>query len=419
MLRVLGGACSSTASRTFLLLSFLALAACGGANASAKDPGASGDTPGGKPEGVEAQFEREAEPMQKHVVRAGDAFTAYIEGKAPPKVKTDGKGLSVTVDLGWDAEVQCFVYSHVIDAGAAANALLKAAAQAVKFKAVSPYFLEHQALDPIVGIRGVYHVEREGTLLAGDFKLMAMPRPEHPVLCWHDAPGFAKSFARVSAEFAKSFQFKSAEPAPIRGELWAITLDGMPVGFSRDLTYNLQDGKVRRVSLGARFLPTGPGEMSFDDQAEIVTTDPSGTLVSGKYLSMENGESNLEIDVERTKAGYNYVGTIQNKEVKGSFKSKQALKAGYATDKRFKELARAKKKAKFEQWEYAPSIDAAQATKVEYDVTHEGDGLTIQSSLGRRGATLRTNANGVVRQTVMAIGSRKVQIDLLEEVGEL
>ncbi|HEY3499019.1 MAG TPA: hypothetical protein VGK73_30215 [Polyangiaceae bacterium] len=399
-----------------LLASSALLGACGGSKAPAGSP-ASNDS--SEEQGVEAQFEREAEPTQKHLVKVEGAFSAYIEAKSPPKLKLEPLGLTVTADLGWDAEVHCFVHKQVVDAGAAANSMLKAAAKTVKFKALAPYFLEHHALDPVLGIRGVYHVEREGTLMAGDFKLMAMPRPEHPVLCWHDAPGYAKSFARVSTEFAKSFQFKSEQPAPTRGELWAITIDGTPVGFSRDTTYALDDGNVRRVSLGARFLPIAPGEMSFDDEAEIVTSDKDGALVSGKFLAIENGESSLEIDVERSKTGYNYVGTIQSKEVKGSFKSKQALKARYAAERKFKELARAGKKAKFEQWEYTPSIDAAQPSKVSYEVTSVDGGLTIVSTLGQRGATLKTNARGVVRQAVMSVGSRKIQIDLVEELGEL
>lgn len=401
-----------------ILTACLVAAGCGGAQSKPGSPGAPEGESQENPD-IEAQFAREADPIQKHVVKGDGTFTAYIEAKSPPKLKRENQVLSVTADLGWDAEVQCYVYDHVIDAGAAANALLKLMAKAVKFKAVAPYFLDHQALDPLLGIRGVYHIERDGTLLAGDFKLMAMPRAELPVLCVHDGAGYAKSFARVASEFAKSFQFKSEQPAPTRGELWVIRLDDMPVGFSRESTYTLQDGNVRRVSLGSRFLPIAPGEMSFEDEAEIVTSDKDGSLVTGKYISLENGETNLEIDVERTKAGYNYVGTIQNKEVKGSFKSKQAVKARYAAERKIKDLARGSKKGKFEQWEYTPSIDAAQPAKVSYQVTAEGDGLSVVSTLGQRSAVMKANARGVLRQALMGAGSRKVQIDLVEETGEL
>jgi hypothetical protein len=370
-------------------------------------------------EELKGQFEREADAMQKHVVRADGAFTAYVEAKAPPKVEREGKLVKISADLGWESEVQCYVYPDVIDAGSAAHAMLKAAAEDVKFKMLAAYFMDHQALDPIFGIRGVYHVERNGTLFAGDLKLMVMPRTELPVVCWHDAPGYAKSFARVTTEFGKSFQFKSEQPAPVRGELWTTSLDGSPVGFSRDTTYTLEGGNVRRVSLSARFLPTGPGEMSFEDEAEIVTTDKQGALATGKYLSFENGEPSLTIDVERTKAGYNYVGTIQNKEVKGSFKPKQPIKARYSAEKKFKDIARGGKNGKFEQWEYVPGLDAADASKVSYEVSSADGGLTIVTKLGQRGATLRANAQGVVKQAVMAVGSRKIQIDLVEESGEL
>jgi hypothetical protein len=394
----------------------LMLAGCGPGRAGASSPaGASGGEEGG----LEAKFEREAEPMQKHVVRAGDVFTAYIEASAAPTIERKDQGVTVTADLGWESPVQCFIYDHVIDAGSAANTMLKAAAKDVKFKALTPYFMDHQALDPVMAIRGVYHVEREGTLLAGDFKLMVMPRAELPMMCWHDAPGYAKSFARVTSEFAKSFQYKSTQPKPMRGELWIVHLDDLPVGFSRDSTYSMDDGNVRRVSLGARFLPTGPGEMSFDDDVEVITSDKEGSLATGKYFSTENGETALTIDIERTKTGYNYVGTIQNKEVKGSFKSKQALKARYASEKKFKTLAAGGKKAKFEQVEYVPSIDAAGGSKVSYDVSPQAGEMIIVSTMGQRSMTMRANGRGVVNELLMAVGSKKVQVKLVEESGEL
>jgi len=416
--------------RAIALISLIEATGCGGAqsppadatkpaNATETANATQGTEPAQSPESVAAQFARESEPIAKQLVKVDGTFTAYIEAKSPPKLKQAGQVVTVSVDLGWDAEVQCYVYTQPIDAGGASHALLEAAAKAVKFKSVGPYFLDHHTLEPMLGIRGLYHVERDGTLLAGDFKLMAMPRSEHPVLCTHDGPGYAKSFQRVSTEFAKSFRFESEQPSPQRGELWAMTLDGTPAGFSRDTTYQLEDGKVRRLSLSARFITSAPGEMSFQDKADIVTCDKDGALISGKYLSLGNGQLEIEIDVSRSKTGYDYVGTIEGKKVTGSFKSKQPVTTRYAVERKFKALARAGKPAKFDQWEYTPSVDPIAASKVSYDMTPNDDGFNIVSTLAERSITLKANSHGVLRQGLVDLGSRKVQIDLVEEVGEL
>lgn len=397
--------------------------ACAGANAAGSGP--SNGAPGGGDSGtgngdLKAQFEREAEPAQKHVVRGGDAFSAYIEAKSPPKVERKGPTWSVTADLGWGGgDVQCLVYDDVIDAGTAAHTMLKAAAKDVSFKGLAPYFLEHHGLDPVVGIRGVYQVVRNGTTLAGDFKLAVAPRMEHPVMCWHDAPGYAKSFARVTTEFAKSFEFKSNEPPHARGELWTLTLDGTPVGFSRDLFYQLEDGGVRSVTLSANFVPAAPGEMSFNDEAKIETLSKDGTLTTGRFITIENGESQLSMDVERTKAGYDYVGTVQNKEVKGHFKPKEPIKGQLTLEQKLRALGGKAKKAKFEQWEYLPSLDSAGGTRVSYEVTSAADGMTIETRMGNRGATLKATPRGVVKQAILALGAKKLQVDLVEAKGEL
>jgi len=418
-------------TRWTALLSVVAASGCGGAksppadatktsNASEAADAAEGSEAAQSPQSVEAQFARESEPIAKQVVKIDGAFTAYVEAKSPPKLKQEGQVITVSIDLGWDAEVQCYVYAQPIDAGGASHALLEAAAKSVKFKSVGPYFLDHHALDPMLGLRGVYHVERDdGTLLAGDFKLMTMPRSEHPVLCTHDGPGYAKSFQRVSTEFAKSFQFKSEQPTPQRGELWTMSLDGTPAGVSRDTTYALEDGKMRRLSLSSRFLSSAPGEMAFQDKADIVTCDKEGALISGKYLSLDDGQLKLEMDVSRTKTGYDYVGTIEGKKVAGSFKSKKPVMTRYAIELKFKALARAGKPAKFEQWEYTPSVEPTAASKVSYDMTPADDGFSIVSALAERSITLKANARGVLRQGLVDLGSRKLQIDLVEEAGEL
>jgi hypothetical protein len=396
----------------------LGCAGHGGAGAPPATP--SGPATSGAGGGsIKEKLEQEAEPIGKQPVRGGEKFTAYVEAKAPPKLERKDQGFSVSADLGWGGPLECFVYDHVIDAGAAVNVMLKEAAKNVKFSYLAPYFVDHQGLEPMLAIRGVYQIERQGQKFAGDFKLIVVPRSEYPLMCWLDTPGYAKSFARVTSEFAKSFKFQTTRGAPTRGELWIVSLDGVPVGFSRETTYVQAGDKVSRIALSARFLPAGPGEMSFDDDAEIITMDKDGAIATGKYVSAENGEPAYTIDIERTKAGYNYVGTIQGKAVNGSFKSKQPLKGHYAVERKLKALAASKKKAKFEEMEYDPSVDATSPSKVSYEVAPDGDGMVVSSSLGQRGMTSKANAQGVVKQTLLSAGSKKIQIDLVEESGGL
>jgi len=75
-----------------LVLSAFALGcagATGGKGASSGEPS------------VPEQFEREAEPIQKQVVKGEGAFTAYIEAKAAPKIERKDQAWSIAADLGW------------------------------------------------------------------------------------------------------------------------------------------------------------------------------------------------------------------------------------------------------------------------------------------------------------------------------
>jgi hypothetical protein len=371
------------------------------------------------PEELKEQFEREAEPGSKQPVTVDGRFTAYIEAAEPPKVERHDKFTMVVADVGWEGELSCFVYDEAIDPGTASNAMIQAAAEQVEFKQLAAYQLDHDGLDPLIAFRGLYQVEQGGVVAAGDYKLMVMPRAEFPVLCIHDAPGFAQSFVRATFDFAKSFKFESQAPRPTRGELWWSALEGVPVGFSQKKTYPLQDGGFRRVLISAAFIPTAPGEIAFHDRASVVNQDKSGSVTTAKYLAFENGESAHAIDIEKTKRKYDYVGTVQGKEVRGTFEPKAALRDEYAMEVKLKQLAKKQKKATFEQWEYAPEIDPAGPALVSYEVVPDGDVISVVAKMGDRAMTMKADSRGIVRQVVLPIGGKTIEVRLVEELGEL
>lgn len=370
-------------------------------------------------EELQQQFLREADPIQKHPVKGGTVWRAYLEAAGPPEVETQEGYLAITANLGWESDVYCFVYGEMIDAGGSSKALIGEAAKAVDFQQLTPYRLDHVGLEPVLSIRGLYHVEQDGVLATGDYKLTVVPRAEHPLICIHDAPGYAQSFARVTTEFAKSFEFEHTTPDPLRGELWSMSLEDMPIGFTKRSTYALKDGNFRTVTITARFLPTSPGELAFEDHVSVVNSDSDGAIVSAKYVSLENGETDIEMDLEKSKQGYNYAGTIQGKNVQGTFRAAQPLMSRDGLERRLKKLARDNKKSKFELLEYVPSIDPTQPSKVSYELTPEGDELHLKVSLGQRSMLMRANKHGVIRQVLMQAGPRTLEIGLLEERGEL
>ncbi len=367
---------------------------------------------------IQAQFEREAEPIDKHTVR-GVNWSASFEAKAPPEVVQHEQVQEVIADLGWDSELRCFVHQNSINAASMIHAMLQAARSSVEFQSITPYAFDRDGVVPMIGIRGIYQVQQNGMLMSGDYKIMVMPRPEFPVWCFHDAAGYAQSFLRVTSEFAKSFEFETRQNPPARSELWVLTLDEMHVGFSQHTTHLLGKGKVRRTSVSASFIPTAPGQLELEDRTSIVTSDALGALLGASYVTFENGEPGMSLEIERSQKTYNYSGTMQTQELRGSFKSKQPLLTAHAFEKRIKSLSKKPKQTSFEQWEYTPGIDATQASRVVYDVTPQADSLVVVASVGERAVTMHTNSNGVVNQLEMPVGSRSVQSKLLEEAGAL
>jgi hypothetical protein len=371
----------------------------------------------GTPADLKKQFEREADPIQKQPVR-GVGWQAYIETESSPELEQTDGYLMITAELGWDGPINCFVYNETIDAGAASHAVISEAGKSVEFQQLLPYHLGGVGLNPTLGIRGVYHVEQDGVVAAGDLKLMLVPRLEHPILCTHDAPGFAHSFARVTRDFAESFEFESKMPAPVRAELWHAKLEDVPVGFAQRFTYESPTGAARTVSISARFVPRAPGEISFEDTVRIVDWDKQGLLESGRFLSFENGQSSFELNLQKAKAKYQYSGTVQDKPISGSFRSKQ-ISGQLTLERRLKKIARSKRASTFHQWEYLPSLDPVQTSKVTYKVSHQAGVVLVKASMGERAMVMQANTRGVVQQQSFQVGPRHVQVDLVQETGEL
>lgn len=370
-----------------------------------------------EPIDIKAQFEREAAIIGKHTVHAEGLWSASMEAKTDPVVVQHEQALEVIADLGWDSELHCFVHQGAIHAATMIHAMLQAAPPNVQFQTVTPYGFDKQGLVPWMGIRAIYQVEQDGVLMNGDYKLMVMPRSEYPVWCFHDAAGYSQSFLRVTSEFAKSFEFAPPQSAPVRGELWRLTLDQLPVGFSLDTTYALAKGQRRRVSTSASFIPVAPGQLTLEDRSSVVTSDASGALISGSYTNFENGAPSMALEVERARQGYRYSGRIGAQDVSGTFKTKKPILTSQAFDNRIAALAKKPQKATFDQWEYIPGIDPAQASKVTYEVTPENEALKIVASVGQRAVTMHTNASGVVERLQIPVDSLTIESRLVEAIG--
>lgn len=391
----------------------LVLGACGSSTAPEPTPPRAPAEPTASHVDVQAQFEREAAPIAKQTVSHG-AWRAKLESKTPPQIIEHEQAVEIVADLGWESSLHCFVCQNAINPATMIHAMLEAAAANVDFQSITPYGFDRDGLVPLIGFRGLYHVEQGSSLLSGDYKLMVMPRPEYPVWCFHDAAGYAGSFLRVTSEFARSFEFDSSRPRPDGGELWTLTLDDTTVGFSQHASFKLKNGSVRRESVSVSFIPTDSDQLLLEDHVSDVTTDAAGALLKGSFVTFDNGIPGLSVDVVRTKRGYDYSGTVRADAVSGSFKTPKPVVTAHALEKRLKSLSKKTQKSTFEQWEYSPSLDVSQASKVAYTVTPQADGLLVLVNVAQRSVTMRAKLDGSVYAMQTPVGAFTVESTLVE-----
>lgn len=415
-----------TGLRTFSAVPLcLSLWACGGAQtAEPERPGPSAETgaeaPAPEPSidraALKAQFEREAPPTALQPVSVG-ALHGEIESDAPPTVEREAGLHRVTARPESIGDVQCYVYDDVIDTASSLHALLSQAASKVALKQVAPYPLAHDHLDPIVGVRALYHLQRSEGLVAGDYKVVVMPRPDHSVACLHDAPGYPQSFFRVASAFAKSLRPRAAE-APHTGELWSVYVDHVPMGFSQDRRYATDEGGILQTTLESMFPQVAANELQLKDRVHLITTDSAGDVIESEHIAIEAGDKTMELELKRSPKGYRYSGTLNGTPVQGQFETPEPLRSSVALEQRLRQAAETHQAAEFSQWEYHPGVDPTAATEVRYRATPETNGMRVVMQLGQVAMTATTDAHGRPNLIEMPVGPRTVRMRVIERSGD-
>jgi hypothetical protein len=391
----------------------LALTGCGGNGGakSAAEERESADTP----DELNALFRRETKlPKPIHLEVAAAGFQADFPSTEKPTLEA-GEGFThVSFSLGTEEPAQCFFYSDTVDSGQSMTKMLAGLRENVEFTHVAPYRMATAQGLPIVFIEGRYVTNTEQGKVAGSIKLGITPRFVTPILCFLDEPGYADTFASAMTAIAKSIEVKEPKPEPRFSEVWAISLEDIPVGYQMLQVHDAGDGSVTAISLSASFIPTGPGELSTSDEVEVIQSDASGVL-RGTFLEVEGTEVSHELNMARKgKAGYTVTGTVQGKEIKSEFKAPTL-----SDDVAFYRYLQKNhgKTGKVTVLEFAPSLDPTAPSKVTYEV--DGPNGTVSHSVGDVVSRATLGESGLPSGMTLPIGVRELKGTVIHRQGTL
>ncbi|MBS2013596.1 MAG: hypothetical protein JST00_11950 [Deltaproteobacteria bacterium] len=401
----------------------LALGACGGREAAAPaTPTAAAAGPAAKGGAEPAKFDFEALlrrempalPMRKI---AGEILSAEVEASAEPKVVLEEKSFHVSVPLGGQSPMECWVYEESKDPAGTMGVMAASLRKNLDVKLFAPTDVFVAGEHAVLTTHAIYLADTPTGKGAGQIKLAFYNDPLAPSLCTHDEPGYSASFARIAKHFFETVQRRDRALSGKPAKEWEVSvtkLDGKPVGFDEHRTYDHPETKLTTtVDVSATLYPRSVTESRSQDSITTRTFDATGDLLELEYVSAAGGELEMKVTLKRLAAGrYSYGGEQAGKPITGKFQTND--KVGLATDKRI--AARIKnelltgKATSFKVEEYVASIDPTAPLESTYEM-ESIEQRRVRASLGAIRMVTTVDAEGKAKGASANLGRATLTIE--------
>jgi hypothetical protein len=307
--------------------------------------------PAGAPSDVAAAIqkamERELAALKEQPFRTPSGIGGVVEAASAPQVKVDGGAEELEIPLGTEQLMACTVFPQRIEVAATAWRLAESMKKGVKLLAARPVDVVAVAGSPLVLAELAYRTDTDRGAMVGQVKVAVYAHDGHSLLCLHDEPGYAKTFARIVKGLAASLRGggEDARAAARFAEVAVMRIGGMPIGYSEHVVWDRKGGGRGSATYGAQLLPRGPADLVAIDTYAEEELDAKDLLVSGSYAHVTNGDVDTKMRLTRGKDGktFRYEGEKEGKPLEGSFRTKAGLSTDLWFARRFAAAAPAPK----------------------------------------------------------------------------
>jgi hypothetical protein len=396
-----------TARRAILISIGCALGAC------AKTNGAAPASPSGAPAekfDPEGAYARELQPLAKTPLKF-DKLSGQAEAAGAPTYKDMDGSVQLTIPVGTEASVQCFVYKKQVDAGGTVLKVMKEVGKNVDVRLFKVQDVSLVGDYPAVFLEAQYLAKTAKGQALGELKSMFYQHPVNPMLCIHDELGYNETFQRVTKGLAASIKIAGLSVAPTKlVEVYVDKIDGHPVGFSSSVVLPNKNGKRAAVSRSTMFLPKAENDLTIQDKASSEIWDADGRLLEAIYADSDAGEISMAIALKKVgPTEYAYKGKHGGKDLEGTFKTKS--KRGLTTDKVLADLVVREllsgKSSELTVEEYHASVNPEAALEVSYK-TASKEKRQITTMIGDAQATLTSDPKGRLEKAEIPVGTTSI-----------
>ncbi len=168
---------------------------------------------------------------QKQIQTPEKEISFKIESIGEPKVKDIEGCYYLSVDIGTQAPIECYVYKQRGDPAFIANNFMNIALKSMKnteIESISSGIFEN---DPFLSMNKFYLINQNGMDSIGYLKIIVISKPSNTIVCLHDEHGYIKSFKRIAKGISSSFNNQYQTVAPFYEEISIATLNNTQIGL--------------------------------------------------------------------------------------------------------------------------------------------------------------------------------------------
>lgn len=386
----------------FTAMLAIALLSAGPAAAS-DEPAAKEQAPGPAaervPDPLRELLDREAPALPKaelELPREAGALSAEVEASGEVQVAREGEADALTIPIGTEQPIRCFVSSVRTDGASPIASVLQRMKDGTKVLSVRPVEVAAVSGSPALFVEAVYATaQNDGKSGLGQLKQAVVPHPDRSLTCLHDEPGYARTFRRVVKGLAASL---AAAAPDVRSqarfaEITAVRVKDLPVGFVEQTIMADRDGGSTVRLFSSLLVPRSAGELRAEDKVVVHQLDRAGRIVSSTIAQSSGGQVETNVTLERgpDRKTYSYRGTLRGKQVEGRFATRDGLASDLLVSKRTPLLLSGKSKE--ERFEELVSDEPVRPARTAYRKGAGSRRVTLELP-GGTSVRLGLDANG-------------------------
>jgi hypothetical protein len=393
------------------------LASLAGCAPAAAKQGGGAAAPAGAPANEfdpHAFYSRELQSLPKQPLQF-QKLSGESEAAGAAKFEDNESSVQVTIPIGTESPVQCFVYKKPVDPG---GTLLMVTREASKKVDVRLFRLQEVSLlgdYPAVFLEAQYLTKTDKGQALGELKSMFFQHPVNPMLCLHDELGYNETFKRMTKGLASSLKIADMQVNPPKFiEVFIEKVGDQPTGFSSHVALPDKNGKSAYLSRSTSFIPRSESDLVIRDKASTEVWDAEGRLVEAAYADSESGKLSFSMSIKKTgPVEYSYKGKHEAKQLSGKFKTKN--KRGLATNKMVAGLLATEllsgKSNELKIEEYHAGVNPEAPVEVSYK-TESREKRLIKMKLGEMEALARSDDKGGLERVEIPVGNN---VNVVEE----